>query len=230
MPPAARPLSIGALVRALAEEFPELTISKVRFLETEGLVTPARTASGYRQYSAADVERLRWVLRAQRDRFWPLTMIRAALEAADRGLEPGLPGQRPTVPATPPDGDVPDLGDLLARDRLRITATELAEAAGLSEGDVADLVEHGLLRRRADGSFGEDGLRAARSAAGLARYGVQARHLRVVRTAADREVGLVEQATGSLRGADGERARAEVLQLCLALHAALVRDGVDPRP
>ena len=94
-----RPLTVGAVVRALAEEFPDVTISKVRFLEAEGLVTPTRTASGYRQFTAADVERLRYVLRAQRDLFWPLKVIKDTLEALDRGLTPGHGRRRPAPPA-----------------------------------------------------------------------------------------------------------------------------------
>ncbi|WP_299445046.1 MerR family transcriptional regulator [uncultured Phycicoccus sp.] len=226
MAPAPRPLSIGAVVHALADEFPELTISKVRFLETEGLLSPARTGSGYRQYAKADVDRLRWVLRMQRDRFWPLTAIREALEAADRGLDPAAAG-RAAVPDPALDPDLPDDDGLLARGPLRISAGELAEATGLSAAEVTALGEHGLLRPHPDGSYRADDLRAATAAAGLARYGLEARHLRVVRAAADRESGLLEQATASLRGAGAAEARSEALRLVLALHAALVRGGLD---
>ncbi len=228
MAPAPRPLSIGAVVHALADEFPELTISKVRFLETEGLISPTRTGSGYRQYARADVDRLRWVLRMQRDRFWPLTAIREALEAADRGLDPA--GRGAAVPDPDVDPDLPDHDALLARGPLRISAGELSEAAGLGAADVAALVEHGLLRPHPDGSFRADDLRAATAAAGLARYGLEARHLRVVRAAADRESGLLEQATASLRGTDAAQARSDALRLVLALHAALVRGGLDAPP
>lgn len=227
MAPASRPLTIGAVVHALAEEFPELTISKVRFLEAEGLVVPARTGSGYRQYAQSDVDRLRWVLRMQRDRFWPLTAIREALDAADRGLDPAPAGRGAALPDPAADPDLPADDGLLARGPLRVSAAELAAAAGLSEAEVASLVEHGLLRPHPDGSFRADDLRAATAAAGLARYGLEARHLRVVRAAAERETGLLEQATASLRGADAGRAREDALRLVLALHAALVRGGLD---
>ena len=102
---------------ALSEEFPDVTISKVRFLEAEGLVTPARTASGYRQFTPDDVERLRYVLRAQRDRFWPLKVIKDNLEAIDRGLTPGdaVDGRAAGRPRRLRDPDVPDAGDLAAR-------------------------------------------------------------------------------------------------------------------
>jgi DNA-binding transcriptional MerR regulator len=217
---------VGAVVRALAEEFPDVTISKVRFLESEGLVTPDRTASGYRQYSDDDVERIRYVLRAQRDRYWPLKVIRANLESIDRGIDPGAGTQEAVPPVPRPDPDVPDASTLLAGATLALTPRELAEAAGLGESEVADLVAHGLLRADERGLHGETDLRVARAAAGLAAYGVEARHLRAFRASADREVGLVEQAVGGRRGSAAERGRAEVAHLCLSLHAALLRGGL----
>lgn len=224
-----RPLTIGVVVRTLAEEFPDVTVSKVRFLEAEGLVTPERTGSGYRRFSETDVERLRYVLRAQRDLFWPLKVIKDSLEAIDRGLVPAGPDLRPQVPTQDADPEVPDSSALREVSDLRLTATELAEATGLTRPAVADLADHGLLRPGPDGMHGADDLRAARAAAGLERFGLEARHLRALRSAADREVGLVEQATGTLRGADAERSVAEVTHLVLALHAALVRGGLTGR-
>lgn len=225
-----RPLTVGAVVRALGEEFPDITISKVRFLEAEGLVTPTRTASGYRQFTVADVERLRYVLRVQRDLFWPLKVIKDTLEALDRGLTPGPADDgRPRPPEPAPDPAVPDAGDLLPPRDLRVTAAELARASGLEASVVADLTAHGLLRPDAAGLHGEPDLRVARAAAGLAAHGVEARHLRSFRTAADREVGLVEQVVGGRRGPDGDRRAAEVAHLCLTLHAALVRGGLSAR-
>ncbi len=227
-PTAGRPLTVGAVVRALTEEFPDVTVSKVRFLEAEGLVTPARTASGYRQFAEADVERIRYVLRAQRDRFWPLRVIRERLEAIDRGLDPGDDdvgfSPRPAEPA--PDPSVPDATALLSGASLRLTPDELATAAGLAAADVAALAGHGLLSAEADGLHGEADLRVARAAAGLAAFGIEARHLRTFRTAADREAGLVEQAVGGRRGAAADRERAELAHLCLSLHAALLRRGL----
>jgi DNA-binding transcriptional MerR regulator len=228
-PTTGRPLTVGAVVRALSEEFPDVTVSKVRFLEAEGLVTPARTASGYRQFSTADVERIRYVLRAQRDRFWPLRVIRDRLAAIDRGLDPGGEpdgaGPRPAEPA--PDPDVPDAATLLAGAALRLTAAELAAAAELDPAAVAALTGHGLLVPDEGGLHDEADLRVARAAAGLAAYGVEARHLRAFRTAADREAGLVEQAVGGRRGSAADRERAEVAHLCLTLHAALLRRGIS---
>ena len=231
MPPeASRPLTVGAVVQELAPEFPDITISKVRFLEAEGLVTPSRTTAGYRQFTEADVERLRFVLRAQRDLFWPLKVVRDALDAMDRGLTPA-PGTagRPQAPAVPPDPAVPPPTDLVTRRALRLTAAELAAASGLEPPDIADLTAHGLLRPAPDGHYGEPDLQVSRAAAGLAAHGLEGRHLRLFRTAADREVGLVEQAVGRRRGEERDRMAAEVAHLCLTLHAALVRGGLAGR-
>ena len=221
-----RSLTVGAVVRALQPEFPDISVSKVRFLEAEGLVAPTRTASGYRQFTEADVERLRYVLRAQRDRFWPLRVIRERLAAIDRGLDPGGEEGPPRPPDQEADPGVPAAETLLAGVRLRLTAAEISEASGLDPAEVAALRSHGLLRPDADGLHGEADLRVARAAAGLSAYGIEARHLRPFRTAADREVGLVEQAVGARRGTTAERDRAEVAHLCLTLHAALVRGGL----
>ncbi|MFQ6172400.1 MerR family transcriptional regulator [Oryzobacter sp. R7] len=224
---AGRPLTVGAVVRALREEFPDVSISKVRFLEAEGLVTPTRTGSGYRQFSTADVDRIRYVLRAQRDLFWPLRVIRDNLDALDRGLTPGEGSDlRARAPEPAADPAVPAVDELVASTRMRLTRAELAAASGLHVAEVDDLVAHGLLRPGPDGHHGEADLRVARAAAGLAAHGLQARHLRPFRTAADREVGLVEQAVAGRRGPDAERRAAEVAHLCLTLHAALVRGGL----
>lgn len=214
----------------LQPAFPELTISKIRFLEAEGLITPERTPSGYRVYSAADVERLSYILTAQRDRFWPLKVIRDALDAMDRGLTPAADpsGERPAVPVAAADPDVPVAATLGAPPSLRLTEAELIGAAGLEQEMFAALRGFQLLRPDATGHYDDAALAVARAAAALAAYGVEARHLRPFRTAAEREVGLVQQivlpALGSAVGrASGADPTAEVLHHCLALHAALVR-------
>ena len=112
MNPSATPqqLTIGAVLAALSPDFPDITISKIRFLEAEGLVTPERTGSGYRTFSPDDLERLRYILTAQRDRFWPLKVIAEALDKLDRGLEPVYNDQTPAhpqVPAGPGDPTCP---------------------------------------------------------------------------------------------------------------------------
>lgn len=227
--PASRPLTVGAVVRALGEEFPDVTISKVRFLENEGLVTPTRTASGYRQFSEHDVERLRFVLRAQRDRFWPLKVIKDSLDAMDRGLGGPEDATDPRPRAKRPEADpaVPSVERLRTPMTVRLTREEVARSCDLDESVVEDLVANGLLRPGSDGLHSESDLQVAQAAGGLAAYGLQARHLRSFRTAADREVGLVEQALGPRRGSDADEHAAAVAHLCLTLHAALVRGGLD---
>jgi DNA-binding transcriptional MerR regulator len=234
--------TIGGVLAALTPDFPDLTISKIRFLEAEGLVTPYRTGSGYRTYTDRDVERLRYILTAQRDRFWPLKVIRDALDAMDRGLTPGAPENgdaRPRVPVTAADPDIPTVAALTAPLTLRLTARELREAAGLDRPTLTALETYGLVRADPSGHFDDDALAVARAAAALAAYGVEPRHLRPFRTAADREIGLVQQIVQPARSAAGRPQRGdtaapedptpEVLRLCIALHAALVRAGVRER-
>jgi DNA-binding transcriptional MerR regulator len=232
-------MTIGAVLAALKPDFPDVSISKIRFLEAEGLLTPQRTGSGYRTYSATDLERLRYILTAQRDHYWPLKVIREALDALDRGLRPpptpdGGP-TRPQAPAPRPDPDVPSSAVLADRGALRLTRAELVDSAGL-DPDTADALEtFGLLHADADGHYGEAALTVAHTAAALAAYGIEPRHLRPFRTAADREIGLVQQVVSPHRATAGKaRSKSagpdptpEVLRLCIALHTALVRDGLS---
>ncbi|MGB8381497.1 MAG: MerR family transcriptional regulator [Dermatophilaceae bacterium] len=227
--------SIGAVLEQLKPQFPDLTVSKIRFLENEGLVTPQRTPSGYRTFSERDVERLRYILAAQRDRFWPLKVIREALDGLDRGLTPAEDGSaaaRMVPPAAPADPDVPSASELRAVSTLALTQAELASAAGLDEATLAALLTYGLVRPDPDGHYGEPALAVAAAAAALASYGVEPRHLRLFRTAADREVGLVQQMVAPVRAANARRGdadpAAEVLHHCLALHAALVKAALEP--
>ena len=227
--------SIGAVLEQLKPEFPDLTVSKIRFLENEGLVTPERTTAGYRTFSDRDIERLHYVLVAQRDRFWPLKVIREALDGLDRGLAPAQDGSTPgrPVPPTPPeDPDVPSVSELRAAPALALTQAELAAAAGLDEATLAALLSYGLVHADADGHFGEPALAVAAAAAALASYGVEPRHLRMFRTAADREIGLVQQIVTPARAAKAHRGEtdptAEVLHHCLSLHAALLKAALRP--
>ncbi|NHN54712.1 MerR family transcriptional regulator [Calidifontibacter sp. DB0510] len=216
-------LSIGAVLAQLREEFPDLSVSKVRFLDAQGVVSPQRTSSGYRKYRPEDVDRLRFVLRAQRDRFWPLKVIREALDAYDRGLQPEEGGGRPVVPAPAVVDGTPSEQEVAAPvEDLRLTATELSTATGLDADAVQDLVDFALIRPDAKGHFDGADLQVAHAAATLLSYGVQARHLRPFRLAADRELGLIDQLLLGPSRSDA----AEVAQHCLALHLALVRAGL----
>jgi DNA-binding transcriptional MerR regulator len=230
-------MTIGAVLAALQQDFPDVTISKIRFLEAEGLVTPARTASGYRTYTEADVQRLHYVLTAQRDHFWPLKVIRDALDALDRGLTPprseGVGMPRPAVPRPAPDPDVPEAAELTAPSSLRLTRAELADSSGLEPALLRELETFGLVHADETGHYDESALTVATTAGALAAYGVEPRHLRPFRTAADREVGLVQQVVTPHRGGRAQAGRrrqqdptGEVLRLCIALHTALVKDGL----
>ncbi len=231
-------MTIGAVLAALQPDFPDVTISKIRFLEAEGLVTPARTPSGYRTYSGQDLERLRYILTAQREHFWPLKVIAAALDAMDRGLtpertDPGMP--RPTVPAPVADPELATAAALTAAASLRLTRVELATSSGLDSDTVDALENFGLLHPDATGHFGDAALTVAHTAAELAAYGLEPRHLRPFRTAADREIGLVQQVVTPHRpqtskssgGGPKVDPTGDVLRLCIALHTALVRDGLQ---
>lgn len=224
--------TIGAVLRSLQGDFPDLTISKIRFLEAEGLVRPERTRSGYRHFSDRDVARLRYVLEAQRDRFWPLKVIREALDALDRGVDPDAVPGRPAADEQPaPAVGVASGSDLLRRDApARLNGREVMGAAGLDAQTFDALVGYGLLTAGRDGLFTETALPVARAAAALAAHGIEARHLRPFRTAADREIGLVQQVLTPRRGRDRDsedEALGELLHQCIALHTALVRAGLE---
>lgn len=218
---AERGRTVGAVLDVLQPEFPDLTISKLRYLDAEGLVSPSRSASGYRRYSAADVDRLRFVLTCQRDRFWPLKKISEALDAYERGLTPSREVPLPVPPAPEPDPDVTGL-DLQVRRGARLTSAELRQGAGLDRAALADLEAFGLLRADKEGYFDESDLAVAAAAATLLSHGVEGRHLRLFHLAAGREVDLVRQmaATTDVEASD-------LLRECLALHVSLVRSRLS---
>ncbi|MFD3402498.1 MerR family transcriptional regulator [Kribbella sp. NPDC058693] len=216
---------IGQVLQLLQAEFADVTISKIRFLEAEGLVTPARTASGYRKFSAADVERLRYVLTAQRDQYLPLKVIKEHLGAIDRGLRPaaaGPPVAPSSLPQTPGQPVADDFG--ASGTELRLTRAELQAAAGVSAELLGELESHGLVVASGN-HYAGDAIVIAQVAAELAGYGLEPRHLRAFRTAADREVGLIEQVTGPRR----TEQTGELAALTVRLHTALVRSRL-PRP
>jgi DNA-binding transcriptional MerR regulator len=214
-------LTIGEVLSVLRDDFPDVTISKIRYLESEDLVHPERTASGYRKFSPADVARLRYVLAAQRDQYLPLRVIKEHLDALDRGLP--LPGTN--GPAAEAAGAVADAG----QPDGTLTPEQFAEAAGMDLEQLADLVQYGLLGTDGDGRHPATDLPVARAAAGLARHGLEPRHLRVYRTGAEREAGLVEQLVTPVLRARSEDARArateklrELAGLSAQLHSALL--------
>lgn len=232
-------LSIGEVLGQLRAEFSDVTISKIRFLEAEGLVEPERTAAGYRKFSHADVVRLRYVLQAQRDQYLPLRVIKDHLDAIDRGLEP--PASRDAAPRLPRALVAADPGmpgaDQFRPDpaRLRLTRDELLTEAELEPEQLKELESYGLVRAGAHGAYDGDALAVASTVAKMARFGIEARHLRPFKAAADREVGLVEQVvTPLVRGrgpeaqARAEEAVRELAALSVQLHAGLVRTALGP--
>lgn len=227
-------MSIGQVLSSLREDFPDVTISKIRFLEAEGLVEPQRAPSGYRRFTVDDVERLRYVLGAQRDHYLPLKVIREHLDAIDRGLRPAAPLGRPGVPREVGAVEGPRAEEL-ARDGVDVTLTraELVEAAGTTDRQLGALEQHGLVAARASGHYDADALAVTRICVELGQFGLEPRHLRGFRTAADREIDLVGQAVGPLQrlrsddaASRAEEAAREIAALSLQLRTALVRAGV----
>jgi DNA-binding transcriptional MerR regulator len=232
-------MSIGEVLSQLRAEFPDVTISKIRFLEAEGLIEPERTASGYRKFSRDDVGRLRYVLAAQRDHYLPLRVIKAHLEAIDRGLEPPTTsGAGPQVPRALVSAEGLPGPEAFGREssELRLSREELVEAAGVEPEQLSLLEQFGLVVARPGGYYDGDSLVIAKTVAEMSRFGLEPRHLRAFRAAADREVGLVEQVVAPLvrqrnpeaRGRAEEVAR-ELAALSVRLHATLVKSGLRPQ-
>jgi len=174
-------MSIGEVLAQLRTEFPDTTISKLRFLEAEGLVDPQRTASGYRKYSWNDVARLRFVLTAQRDQYLPLRVIREQLEAQERGDDP-LQHRRVSLVAVGAEGEVPaDAAD------ARVSRADLVERTGIAEQMLTELEQLGLVTARPPGWYDGDAVVIVEAVVGLVRHGLELRHLRVVCDRGDRE-------------------------------------------
>lgn len=237
-------LSIGEVLAALRPEFADVTISKIRFLEAEGLVEPQRAPSGYRKFAHSDVDRLRFVLAAQRDHYLPLRVIKEHLDAIDAGQEPPAATKGRLGPTRVPHmvgGNEPsnDRPEAYGRDNteLILTKAQLLEAAEIDEALLDQLEAYGLVtRRHGRDSYDGDALAVAKVVRELSGFGLEARHLRVFRTSADREVGLIEQVVAPLlrqRGLDS-RARAEEMTrelaaLTVRLHATMVRAALHRR-
>ena len=219
--------SIGQVMAVLKPDFDDVSISKIRFLESEGLISPERAPSGYRRYAESDVERLRYILHVQKNHYLPLKVIREHLEMMDRGQEPPpLAGGAAGQPAEEPEGVGLATQARAPKRAIRITRRELLELSGLSEPALSELEKHQLVApRRGTIYYGRDSLTVAVISRKLAAFGMDARHLRVVKQAAEREVGLIEQAIAPhLRRNPTSRALpAEVMQLVLHAHAAIMR-------
>jgi DNA-binding transcriptional MerR regulator len=204
-------VSIGQVLDELSPEFPDISPSKIRFLESEGLIQPLRSAAGYRRFSVADIKRLRFILTAQRDEYLPLRVIKERLDALDGPLRDGIGA----------DGAVP---------AVAMTRSELLAAAGAAEDLLAELEDYGLIRRAR--SYGTQALSVLRSAVKLGEHGIQPRHLRVVKAAVERESALIEQAVAPLTRQKGSRepalrAAQDIAGHIASLHATLIEDGLS---
>jgi DNA-binding transcriptional MerR regulator len=217
-------LTIGAVAKILSQEFDDISISKIRYLEDQKLLSPRRTSGGYRLYSQADVERLRAILRMQRDEFLPLRVIRQELATGDfagqrRGSEAAATRRAASVEAPV----------------STLTAEELLDDAGVGESFLRELQEYGIVQpERRDGRvvYDETDLEIVRAAAELSRFGVAGRNLRVFRTSADREAALLEQIVGPALRSRSQARRKEAIENLESLaavcghlkHLLLVRD------
>jgi DNA-binding transcriptional MerR regulator len=276
-------VSIGDVLDQLRPEFSDITISKIRFLESQGLIDPERTASGYRKFSPNDIERLRFILREQREHFLPLKVIKERLDQLDHGEAAEMPAPRASgrgatgkaadgdgaakpapkrrkakPPAAEPlfemarreaESDVARTTTSAVRDsegpdeyrwsetEVILTRAELAQAAGITDDELAQLEEYGLVMpahtSRDRVLFDEDALAIARVASNFLRHGIEARHLRMYRAFAEREAGLFEQVLLPYRRQRNPEAQArtqetlgELSGLGRQLRTALLRQAV----
>jgi DNA-binding transcriptional MerR regulator len=228
-------MNIGQVLDLLSEDF-SISIPKIRFLEEQGVVAPERTPAGYRKYSRADVERLRYALTLQRDHHQPWARVVEILDAIDRGLEPPpLVDLTPRVPEVALSADgLPSPESFRRSDDLRLSRKEVLKLAEIDETLLGQLEDFGLVTpAKGTGHYDTDALVVCTTARELAGFGIEPRHLRAFKAAADREVGLVEQIVAPSRRATDAAARArtedtvaQIASLSLKLHATLVKSGL----
>jgi DNA-binding transcriptional MerR regulator len=236
---ATRPyLSIGEVLTLLKDEFPDVTISKIRFLESQGLLDPERTPSGYRKFYDNDVARLRWILRQQREHFLPLKVIKGRLigeaESESGGEEQVASGAGAATAVAAAAAEPEPLDP--PRSGTSLTLQELGASCGLEPGDLKDLERFGLIASRSVGGtayYDDDALAAAHIAAGFMKFGVEARHLRMYKTAAEREAGFFEQVVMPMlkqRNPEARRQASETLgelaRLGQQLRSAMLRNAL----
>ncbi|MBI4728433.1 MAG: MerR family transcriptional regulator [Acidobacteria bacterium] len=230
-------MSIGEVLAALKEQFPDATVSKIRFLESEGLIEPERTAAGYRKFYQKDLERLRFVLKLQRDQFLPLKVIRERLAAYDAGQEPQTPASKAeTAPAPARPEAEPDEDFAESMTALHLTEPDLAGAAGLDLGQVRALREFGVICEHSMNGgayYDQDDLMVSRVARDFLKFGIEPRHLKMFRHFAEREAALFEAVVlPALRHRSPESRRqatlslSELARLSGKLRRAFLRQGL----
>lgn len=202
-------MTIGDVIKTLSDEFPDVTLSKVRFLESEGLIEPDRTPSGYRRFYQEDLTKLRYILRLQRDHFVPLKVIRKRLEHYDPSEISDQEQEQPEAPAPPPIRATKDDNELEALEAgLSLSRLEFQTATAMSEDEVKELEEYGLIHSHplptGGAYFDEDDLMVAKIAREFSKFGIHARHLRMYKNFAEKEAGLFEQVVVPLSRAGGE--------------------------
>jgi DNA-binding transcriptional MerR regulator len=225
--PAGHLRSIGAILPLLKVDFPDTSISKIRFLEQEGLLSPERAPSGYRRYSPDDIERLRYILTMQRDYFMPLKVIRERLDKLDAGVEP--------PPIDTPDG-IADVAEPVARPEeddndvsaqrkaIKLTKRELIQLSGLSEASFVELERQRMITlRHGTLHYGREALMICVCARKLQAYGMDIRYLLAIKQAAEREAGLVEQSMSPLRrNPQAGDILQDIANLVIQAHAAMM--------
>ena len=224
-------MSIGTVLNVLRDEFPEVTISKIRFLESEGLIEPQRTPSGYRKFSAQDVERLGHVLRMQRDHYLPLKVIREHLDAMERGEAVPLPDGGPSAGRRDGPGGRPR-----GPPRPGSAGPSCSPPPRSASRSWQEWESYGLVTPLPDGAYDAEAVTVASLVAELGRFGIEPRHLRAMKAAAEREAGLVDQVVAPLKRHRNPQTRAhaearakELAGLTVKLHAALVQTALGVR-
>ncbi len=232
-------LSIGEVLTLIQRDFPDVTISKIRFLESQGLLSPERTPSGYRKFREADLDQLRWVLRQQKEKFLPLKVIRESLARGEHLRPEPEPEPQEAGPGVATGGSAASSGDDTSQaggptdvgeeiggledagpTSLALSVEELLAATGLSPGDLEALESYGLIESRSIGPatyYDGEALIVAKLAAGFAVFGVEARHLRMYKIAAQREASMFEQVIMPLvrqrNPASAREARAQLTEM-----------------
>lgn len=225
-------LTIGEVLNQVRSEFDDISISKIRFLEAEGLIVPSRTKSGYRKFSNADVDKLRYILRMQRDHYLPLKVIKEHIEAIDRGLKPEIDQiDKPKVPSA-----LVDLNQVgVKKSNIRVTREELILNTSITDQDLKESEDYGLVKVLADKRhYDDNAVRTARIIAALSGFGLEPRHLKFLKSGSDRESSLIKQVASpmsrSKRPDAGEQAlemMREISNLTNQLHFILVSSTLD---
>lgn len=214
-------MSIGVVLEKLNAEFPDVTVSKIRFLESEGLITPQRTSSGYRRFTQSDVDRLRYILVTQRDNYLPLKVIREQLDAMDSGAVTPL-HRGDTEPLVSAES-------FKAPVATRLTDSDIAEQANAQSQEVAELISAGVIKADSSGFFTADDVAIVSTALQLKDFGFDVRHLKSVRNTASRQADLISRATTPMARSKGDgKQRAEemnqqMMALVVSLHGNLMK-------